>query len=289
MVEFGSAESNPPLHAPGQIAVVDGEPIHYVEAGEGPPLVLIHGFPSNTFVWSRLMPRLAGHHRTMALDLPGLGYSHRDRKCSFALEAHAKTVVGLMDTLGIERASIIGLSMGGGVAQRIAATFPERTDRLVLLASIDESDGSTWSWRKRWVDFVVLQTALRIPPLARVVAGLSLRGVVEDPAFVTPELVERYVRPLLRRGTVPCLRRYLWDNRKATRVDLSQILAPTLVVSGELDETVPSEVGERLAAMIPDARRVVLERANHLIALERPEDVSGEVERFLNETAVSRT
>jgi 2-hydroxymuconate-semialdehyde hydrolase len=288
VVEVDSAGSHPPLHAPGQIAVVDGEPIHYIEAGEGPPLVLIHGFPSNTFVWSRLMPRLSEHHRTVALDLPGLGYSHRNRKRSFALEAHAKTVTGLMDTLGIERASIIGLSMGGGVAQRIAATFPERVNRLVLLASIDESEGSTWTWGKRWVDFVVLQIALRIPPLARKVGRLSLRQVVEDPAFVTPELIEPYVRPLLRRGTVPCLRQYLWDNRKATRVDLSRIAAPTLVVSGELDGTVPPEVGERLAAMIPDARSVVLERANHLIALERSDDVYAEVDRFLSEPAVSR-
>src|SRR5438477_2615644 len=110
--------------------------------------------------------------------------------------------------------------MGGGVAERIAVSFPDRVDRLVLLAAIDESDGSMW--QGRWGDLVLFSVALRAAPLARALAGLSLRRVVENPAFVTPELIERYARPLLRRGTVPCLRRYLWDNRTATRVDLSR-------------------------------------------------------------------
>ncbi|MDP9342271.1 MAG: alpha/beta hydrolase [Actinomycetota bacterium] len=277
--------TRPSRLALGAIAAVDGEAIHYIEAGEGSPVVLIHGFPSNTFVWSRVMPRMAEHHRTVALDLPGLGYSHRNRTRSFALEAHARTVTGLMDTLGIERASIVGLSMGGGVAERIALTFPERVERLILLAAIDESDGSTW--QNHWGDLLVLSAALRVAPLARLVAGISLRRVVEDPAFVTPELIERYVRPLLRRGTVPCLRRYLWDNRAAARADLSRIAVPTLVIIGERDGSVRPEVGERLVAKIPGARRVVLERANHLIALERSEDVYVEVERFLHESAVS--
>lgn len=86
----------------GAIASVAGERICYREAGEGSPIVLIHGFPGNTFVWSRLMPRFVDHHRVIALDLPGLGYSHRDRNRSFALESVGATVIGLMGELGVD-------------------------------------------------------------------------------------------------------------------------------------------------------------------------------------------
>jgi len=266
---------------PGSVTFVDGELIHFIESGNGPAVVLIHGFPSNTFVWSEILPRLSEHHRAVALDLPGLGYSHRNSRRSFSLQSHAETVVGLMDQLGIERATVVGLSMGGGVAERIAATFPSRVNRLVLLAAIDESVGAHWENRRG--DSIVLSVALRVPPLARIVARASLRATVEDPAFVTPALVEGYVRPLLRRGTFPCLKRYLFDNRDAARADLSRITAPTLVLSGERDKTVLAETGRTIASKITGARYVVLERANHLIALERADDVFGEIVRFLRD------
>jgi 3-oxoadipate enol-lactonase len=260
---------------------VEGEELHVEDSGDGDPIVLIHGFPSSTFAFHRLAPILARTRRVIALDLPGLGLSHRDHRRPFSIEAHAGRIVGLLDALAIERASLLGVSMGGGVAQRVAAARSERVDRLVLVASVDESDRRRWRWP--WFQLLAMSISLRLPPLARLVVRVGLRVSAERAATVTDSVVETYTSPLLRPGTIRCLWRFVLDNRRASALDLAMVHAPTLVVSAGRDRIVPAAETVRLARGIPGARHVILPGASHLIAVERPEELAGIVAAFLDE------
>ncbi len=123
--------------APGRTVTVDGVGIHYVERGRGPDaVVLIHGFGGHTYSFRYLIPDLARYHRVVAVDLKGFGYSERPQKSDYSLSSQACLVVYLMDMLAIDQASLVGHSMGGEVAMRVAAGWPQRVDKLVLAASV---------------------------------------------------------------------------------------------------------------------------------------------------------
>src|SRR5712671_5809547 len=122
-----------------RFAEVDGVRVHFQEAGNAanPAVVLIHGFSSSTLVWSKVFPRLAdAGFRVIALDLLGYGYSGKPRYGEYTIESQARMVAGLLETLGIERANIVGSSYGGAVAATCALDYPKRVRKLVLVGAV---------------------------------------------------------------------------------------------------------------------------------------------------------
>ena len=113
---------------------VDGDRIAYRVAGKGPVLLLVHGLAGSSLTWRHVMPALAKRFTVLAPDLLGQGQSDKPR-AEYSLGAHANTLRDLMDTLGYKRATVIGQSLGGGVAMQFAYQFPERCERLVLVDS----------------------------------------------------------------------------------------------------------------------------------------------------------
>ncbi len=110
--------------------------VHVEQAGEGEPVVLLHGFGASTYSWRKVMPALAASHRVVAIDLNGFGYTQRPAsRASYTREAQAKLVLGTMDALGIDRAHIFGHSYGGGITLYLASRHPERFRTMVLVDS----------------------------------------------------------------------------------------------------------------------------------------------------------
>lgn len=273
------------LHgASGQTVVVDGVRLHYVEQGKGAAIVLLHGFGASAFSWRLALPMLGANYRVVALDLPGFGFSDRNARLDFGHEAQAWRVARLMDVLGIRRATIVGHSMGGGIAQRLAISDPRRVERLVLVAAVDASAAPAWGHRGgRHPAWGVARFAAGFPGLVRGLTSRGLRQVVADPATVTDEMVDGYAEPLLMRGTLACMEKMAADTAREAPGDLSRITAPTVVVSGERDRIVPARVGEGLTAKIRGARHVMLGATGHLPAEECPEAFVEEVLAFLHE------
>lgn len=272
------------LVSPGQVREVDGERIHYIDEGSGPAIVLIHGFGGSTFSWRHVVTPLAATHRVVALDLPGFGFSERRPIWPLTLEQHARRVARLMEELGIERASVVGHSMGGGVAARLAATFPAMVERLVLLASIDPGE-QRWLRGSRALGPVLLaaRLGLEVPAITRAACRPGLRSLVWDPSFMTEEVIRGYCDPLMLPGTGACLRKLGGDMRLEPPVDVSSIAALTLVISGEADRGIPPGVGERIAAAIPGSRHVVVPETGHLVAEEQPSAFLAHLREFLSE------
>lgn len=266
-----------------------GEAIHYLDEGSGRPVVLLHGLGGSTASWRFLMPLLADRYRVIALDFPGYGYSTREPSWALSHEHQARRVIRLLDELGLERAALVGLSMGGAIAQRIAVRNPERVDALVLIASVDASEPPDTRIRqgmRRLGLSSPAAVAAAVPVLGsrrmtRAVVRTSLRRAVADPREVTREWVDVHATPLTFPGTWPVLARMVTDMASDEALDLSQIAQPALVISGDVDRILPGDVSGAIAAAIPGSRLVRLEGVGHLPPLERPARVAREVGEFL--------
>ncbi len=245
---------------------VNGIDLYYEQHGVGPDVLLIAGLGAHTGDWARQVPALARHFRVTAFDNRGCGRSSAPDEPT-SIRQMAEDAIALMDALGIGRAHVVGSSMGGEIAQELAIAFPQRVDRLVLMAT---TAGGYWAH--------VVETEQRPVDLRRLV--LRLRGLARQ--------LRRRLRALAARrsgrGAQPPepppasahgLRR---QQEAAAAFDahgrLHRITAPTLVLAGSRDQVAPVAAAEELARGIPGARLVVLRGAGHLMHYERADEVN---------------
>ncbi len=260
--------------APGRTVTVDGVGIHYVERGRGPDaVVLIHGFGGHTYSFRYLIPDLARYHRVVAVDLKGFGYSERPQKSDYSLSAQARLVVLLMDVLGIDKASLVGHSMGGEVSMRVAAGWPQRVDKLVLAASVSG---------ERIPSLPV--TPLIKPMLSlftRVFGRWLFRRMFYDRRNATEEALEAYRAPARICGSRDATYQVIRDFRRDKRVAFERIVAPVLILWAARERIVPRWGLSRLRKRFPRAEVVTIERAGHLLLEEQPEQCNAAIRRFL--------
>ena len=265
---------------------VDGVQVHYQEAGSlsAPPVLLIHGFTASNFVWNDvLVPIAESGFRVIAPDLVGFGFSGKPKQGEYTIEAQARTIVRLMDQLGIESATLVGSSYGGAVAATCALDYADRVSRLVL------------------VDAVINDHA-RQRPLLRL-AATPLLGDVLSPLMMgsrtllhqqlrkgyAPETrhlfnekrIKAHHRPLVaastQRAALNTLRR--WRARRIEE-EAHRIQQPTLLIWGANDPVIPLSHGRRLFERMPDARLVVFRHCGHMPMEEYPREFAEVVTDF---------
>ena len=222
-----------------------GLPVSYGAVGEGEPVVFVHGLSGSTRWWSRNVPSIAGRHRVYLVDLPGFGAMRRPRG-RFALAEAAGWLSEWMNAVGLERAHLVGHSMGGYVCLRLAASRPEAVRRLVLVAP------------------------------AGVPTGRSMLGhlgpLLGAARYATPSFLPVLLRDALRTGPATLWRAAKDLLAEDVREDLRRIEAPTLLIWGQRDTLVPPAAGDLLREEIPGCRLLVLEGASHVPMFDRPEE-----------------
>jgi pimeloyl-ACP methyl ester carboxylesterase len=223
------------------------------DVGAGPPLILLHGLAGSARWWTRNIPALSRSYRVIAIDLPGFGTSPRGHR--FVLDEVAEQLAATLDRLGIERACVIGHSMGGLIAGGLAADYPDRVDRLVL------------------VDAAFLSLGRRA---ARPVTGPAVTLL-----WTAPSLLPVVVRDGLRSGPGRLADATTQLLAADWRTKLPRIQASTLVIWGEHDRICPLTIGRQIVACVPDSRLVVVEGAAHNPMWERPDVFDREVLDFL--------
>jgi pimeloyl-ACP methyl ester carboxylesterase len=263
---------------PGHVMDIDAYGVHYLDNGEGPALLLIHGFGGQTFQYRRQVPYFARTHRVIVPDLKGFGYSERDANAGLSHSDQVAMLRTLLDRLGITRVSIVGHSMGGAIAQRFAATYPEMVDALVLAASMP-ADGRPRSPR---LPGVLLRPVL--PLVAGAAASRLLAAGFDDPSLLTDEVREEYVRPARIKGSMDGLMQMMCDVRSDQPVDLARITMPVLLLFGAHDPVAPLGMAKQIRQRIPQARLTVIERAAHLLLEEQPDACNRAMADFLRET-----
>jgi len=257
--------------------------IAYTEVGEGEPVVLLHGIPTWSYLYADVIPVLSTHHRVLAPDLLGHGWSDRRDRFDRALPAQAAAVLRLLDVLDIERATFVGHDTGGGIALILGIEHPERVTRLVLTNAVAYD-----SWPIQ--DMIALgDPRWRHKPPGEVAAFVA--NGLPDGIFhanrMTPEFAAGIAAPYSDpEGALSLIRNAsaLNTNHTMALVDRHRcITAPTLVLWGIHDPWQPVSDGERLARDIPGAwlRSV---QASHWIPHDAPEEFSAAVLEFLAAT-----
>jgi pimeloyl-ACP methyl ester carboxylesterase len=281
-VSFEEHRARVPHAEASRFAEVGGVRLHYQEKGSGPALVLIHGNNSSAYTWKDVFDALAGEFRVVALDMKGFGFSGKPAGGDYRAEAQAALVVGLMDALQIERAVLVGSSLGGGVALAAAIDHPSRVAGLVLVGSAAFTDGRGASLAPSYVNWpyvgaAVTALALTSDRLVREGLGRSFH----DQSKVTDERVAAYYLPLTTRAGQRAAR-LVRLQRHMARVEklLGRVAQPALLIWGAEDRLILLEDGRRLQAALPDARLVVFEACGHLPQEEMPERFAREVLAF---------
>ena len=265
----------------------------YRTAGSGPTVVLIHGMINSSRHWEEVAGRLARTHRVIAPDLIGHGDAATPRG-DYSLGAHAAMIRDLMATLGVERATIVGHSLGGGVAMQFFYQFPQRTERLVLISS--GGLGREVSPLLRGAALPGSAALLRAVAQRRVVGGIAAAGsglrARGSKSGIYLQAVARALGPLgeegSRRAFLQTLRAVIdVQGQKVSARDRLYLLGdmPTLIVWGERDRTIPIEHGIRAHEAIPNCRFETLPRASHFPNLEDPEGLATVLADFLATTS----
>lgn len=261
---------------------VGGQRVHVEQAGEGEPVVLLHGFGGSTYLWRQMTPRLAGHFRVVAIDLNGFGWTERPRaREAYTLEGQAALVLGVLDALGIERAHLVGHSYGGGLAIWLAAQHPERVRSLSLVASTLPTYAS--ARRSRWAAWRPLVALfVRTRALRQGFVRRGLERAVADPTIVTDELVRAYLARLRVEGATRAFQGLTAPTSEVRpEVRLEALHVPTLGVWGEQDRLLSVEAGARGVGRIPGSRFVRLPGVGHLPMEEAPDRLAAALEEFL--------
>src|SRR5919107_928247 len=268
----------------------------YRIAGSGPPVVLIHGMVNSSRHWERVAQQLARDYTVVAPDLIGHGDSATPRG-DYSLGAHASAIRDLLTVIGIERASIVGHSLGGGVAMQFFYQFPQRTERLGLISSGGLGREVSPMLRGAALPGVnaVLAAAAHPRVLGALYAGgerLKARGWSKG---VYLQAIARALRPLEQPGArtafVHTLRAVIdiHGQRVSARDRLYMLERfPTLVVWGERDRTIPLSHGRTVLDDVPGARFETLPKAAHFPHLEDPEGLARVLRDWLETTQPAR-
>jgi pimeloyl-ACP methyl ester carboxylesterase len=257
-----------------------GVRVRYVRRGQGPALVLLHGFASSLYTWADVIPALAQDHDVIALDFPGFGGSDIPSDLSPAL--YPATVLELMHRLGVSRATLVGNSLGGAVAVVLAARHPARVRRLALIDSAGFNlDPSRRPLILRALGWAPVAAALEVLPVRRPLVTAALRQVFQDRSLVTKEKVEEYLAPLTRPGSIAAQRSLLArPDAFGLPALVSEVRVPTLIVWGRQDRWIPLADADRFLAAIPGSRKVVLEECGHVPQEERPAELVHLLQEF---------
>jgi 2-hydroxymuconate-semialdehyde hydrolase len=261
---------------------VDGHRIAYIDEGEGIPLLLIHGIPSNGLMWRNVIPELSKHFRVIAPDLLNYGQSEMPESADVSINAQHRILFGLMDSLGVRQAHVVAHDIGGGVAQLMAVEKPERVDQLVLIDSICFD-----SWPIP--EFEPLQKPgaeadMALDDFVEMIRGFLPKGVV-DPQVMTKSVIELYTKPWStekgKQAFFRNLRRLNSEYTLAISEALSQLPHSTLIIWGEKDPFQKPEYGPRLEQAIPNARLTVIDDVGHFLLEEKPGEIGDLILDFL--------
>jgi pimeloyl-ACP methyl ester carboxylesterase len=249
-----------------------GPQIHWRAGGSGPALLLVNGWTASGLAWPRAWVReLERDHRVIRPDNRGTGYS-RYAAVPFTIRDLAEDLVDVLDDAGVERATVLGLSMGGMIAQELAIRAPERVEGLVLAGT--RPPGPAHGPRPGAALLWTLMRPVRREDgldvhFRRLWSSATAPGFADRSPEVLDELVGQSVdRPTPRSLMVHQLRAAAGWGRPQR---LARITAPTVIVHGELDRFADVAHGRRLAELIPGARCVELPDVGHLVPHEAPD------------------
>ncbi|MBW8754120.1 MAG: alpha/beta fold hydrolase [Sphingomonadales bacterium] len=252
---------------------VEGVTLAGERSGEGAPLVLLHGMAGDRHEWDRLLIALPADYSTLRYDLRGFGQSSSLDGLTYS---HSDDLLALFDALGLERAPVLGLSMGGGVALNFALSHPTRVSRLVLISPAMVG----WEWSAEWRALLhEVKSAARAGDMA-----LARERWFRHPMFAIVRQSE--LADELRRAIEAYHgRQWIRDPQRDELPDVDRLhtlAMPTLLLTGEHDVEELRLIADVIASAAPDVSRIDYAGAGHMLHLERSAGVAAAILQFLS-------
>jgi pimeloyl-ACP methyl ester carboxylesterase len=266
----------------GATADANGIKTNYLEAGKGDPVVLIHGSgPGVTSYanWRLVLPALAENFRVLAPDMVGFGFSERPANIQYGVQTWADQVVGLMDTLELPRAHMVGNSFGGAIALRIATQHPDRVGKLVLMGSMGVPFPITEGLERVWgyePSFENMRKVLDVFAYSRDLVNDEL-AEVRYRGSIQPGFQESFA------AMFPAPRQRWVEAMCTPEDDIRRLPHRTLIVHGREDQVIPVQTSLRLMELIDNADLSVFSHCGHWSMIERTEDFNRNVSEFFSD------
>jgi pimeloyl-ACP methyl ester carboxylesterase len=271
-------------------AQINGIDLYYEEHGSGDPLLLIMGLGADSVAWMFQVPDLAAHYRTIVFDNRGVGRSSKPAG-PYSIAQMADDAAGLLDRLGVERAHVLGVSMGGMIAQELVLRHPQRVRSLVLGCTYARPDTGVERQLEsslaafggsRGDDGEINVDLGRLDPL---MLFQHLLPMVFTPQFMMselPKLMEVFSGTLQYGFSMDAILAQIVATQTHDTLDrLGRIASPTLVITGDSDMLVPPSCSDTIADRIPGATLVKIPGGSHAFNFETPELFNREVLSFL--------
>lgn len=263
---------------------LNGQEIHYIQKGNGKPIILIHGFAGSTYTWRKLIPPLSKHYTVFAIDLPGFGLSAKPPQGSYDMVSQAKILLDFMEALKLNSANLIGHSMGGVVVSYAAIIAPSKVNSLVLIEPGFYARGAP-----PFLKYLIF-------PLDRIMARLIytksfmkkfLFNSYYNKSLVTEDVINGYLFPNLTPNSLEALVHMIKSVGQRRYEGITEkISCPTLIVWGEnpLRKDMPLKLKEakEFKSEIANSKLVIIKECGHYIQDEKPQKLLKIILEFLD-------
>lgn len=277
-----SAISESPYNMPASFVEVEGHRIAYTDTGEGTPLLLIHGIPTNRFLWRKVIQNLARHYRVIAPDMLNYGESAMPIDADVSVNAQARIMIRLMDSLDIESAHVVSHDIGGAVSQIMAVNHPQRVGKHVLIDSVCFD-----SWPIPEFETLLepgVEEKMSVEDLVDSMNQMMPKGVY-DSTIVDQEMKDCYITQWsTEKGKAALFRNMRRLNKEYTQAiagEVAQCQHDTLVLWGEHDNFQKTGYASQLVDLLPNARLIWIAQAGHWVIDEKPGEVCEYILSFL--------
>jgi pimeloyl-ACP methyl ester carboxylesterase len=271
-------------YAPGKVISLDGHQTHYLESGEGEPVILLHGFGSDSYSWHNNMEALAAKFKVYAIDLWGCGYSTRE-PLDYGYPLYVRQLRSFMDALNIERASLVGQSMGGGTAVKLATETRNRVKSLILVCAAGMPHRC-----------LPAQQILALPGLGELTLSLPTdffrRLIITRVYLYRKEVNKDYFDDLTwsqkikgsNQAFLKILRLKFFHTLENEIRQLGEMQIPTLVAWGRHDKAIPLRLGQEMHRILKGSELEVFDKSAHEPHDEEPEKFNRVALDFLTRT-----
>jgi pimeloyl-ACP methyl ester carboxylesterase len=271
-------------YAKGEFIDLNGRITHYIEKGEGEPVILLHGFFYDSYLWESNINALAEEFKVYALDLWGFGYSTRE-PLDYDYHLYSDQVLMFMDNLGIKRATLVGQSMGGGTAIMFCVKYSERVNQLLLVDAAGMPQPLPLTGK-----------IFNLPLVGEFFLGLNTNAIrkknlsdifIHKKDMITESYFDNVTRFHKIKGTTECLlkimRKQFFNTLSYEINQLAQLQVPILIVWGGEDKGIPLRCGEEMHSILKGSRLEILDDAGHVPNFEGAEEFNNLAVNFLRQ------
>jgi pimeloyl-ACP methyl ester carboxylesterase len=268
--------------APSQYVKIKDGNIHYVQAGSGPDIVLIHGIGASHYCWKSVFTHLSKDFRVTAIDLLGFGQSDKNINVEYDLDSQTDRLLECLDQLKIHKFYLAGCSMGGAISLWLAKKQPESVEKLIVISPATNPRLVFINPNWLWPAVHILKNFLVTPVFVRFIHNLT----IANRKSATPDEIFQYYVPYHKNpDAVVCFwkaNKSLQDSRLPN--ELKDLQTKTLILYGKQDRLVPRRYMQDLSRILPHAELVIHLDGGHHLMVDKPVFVSSEIRKFIGTT-----